>query len=144
MPKVLFVCTGNICRSPMAEGLLKKMRSDFSVSSAGVSSMDGWNAMPEAVDVMQGHGVDISNHRARQVTEEMVRDADLVLAMARHHREMLKNMFPESEEKIFTLKEYAGIGTDIEDPYGSSKDFYEVIAEEIAEALKKTNFEELK
>jgi protein-tyrosine phosphatase len=141
--RILFICTGNICRSPMAEGFLKKMHSDFSVSSAGISSMDGWNAMPEAIEVMQDYRIDISGHRARQVTEEMVRDADLILAMARHHREMLKNTFQEAEGKIFTLKEYAGTGTDIEDPYGSSKDFYELIAEEILGALKKANFEDL-
>lgn len=128
----------------MAEGLLKEMHSDFHVSSAGVSSMDGWNAMPEAIEVMRDYGVDISGHRARQVTEEIIQDADLVLAMARHHREFLKNTFPEADEKIFTMKEYAGTGTDIEDPYGNSIEFYELIAEEILEALKKTDFEELK
>ena len=143
MSEILFVCTGNICRSPMAEGLLKAMQSDFSVSSAGVSSMEGWNAMPEAIDVMREHGVDISDHSARQVTEEMVRDADLVLGMTRRHREILKHTFPEAEGKIFTLKEFAGTGVDIEDPYGRSRDYYELIAREIIEALKKADFERM-
>ncbi|MEE9564921.1 MAG: hypothetical protein V3V63_04345, partial [Candidatus Hydrothermarchaeaceae archaeon] len=75
---------------------------------------------------------------------EMIENSDLILTMGRHHKEWIKNRYPQAEEKIFTLKEYAGTGTDIEDPYGTSKDFYEAIAEEIAEALKKVNFEELK
>jgi protein-tyrosine-phosphatase len=144
MPKILFVCTGNICRSPMAEGLLKKMRGDFSVSSAGISAVTGWAPPIEAAEVMEGYGVDISNHRATQVSEEMIENSDLILTMGRHHKEWIKNRYPQADGKIFTLKEYAGTGTDIEDPYGSSKDFYEVIAEEITEALKKVNFEELK
>jgi protein-tyrosine-phosphatase len=143
MPKILFVCTGNICRSPMAEGLLKKMRSDFSVSSAGVSSMDGWNATPEAIDVMMERGIDISGHSARQVTGEMVNDADLVLTMTERHKKLLTTDYPEAEAKIFTLKEFAGTGIDIEDPYFTSKEFYEMIAREIAEALKEADFGDL-
>jgi protein-tyrosine-phosphatase len=143
MPKILFVCLGNICRSPMAEGLLKKMHSDFSVSSAGISAMTGWGPSTEALEVMQEHGVDISDHAARPVDEKMVQDADLVLAMERHQKEKLKREFPEADGKIFTLKEYAGAGTDIEDPYGRSKEFYQLIASEIKEALKEADFEAL-
>lgn len=141
MKKILFVCLGNICRSPMAEGLLKKMRSDFSVSSAGVSSMDGWHAMPEAVEVMKGHGVDISRHVAKPVREEFVMEADLVLAMTRRHKKMLISRYPDAEDKIFTLREYAGTGVDIADPYGRSKRAYETAAREIAEALEKADFD---
>lgn len=144
MPKILFVCTGNICRSPMAEGLLKAMQSDFSVSSAGVSSVDGWNATPEAIEVMREKGIDISGHSARQVTGDMIDDADLILTMTTRHKKLLINDYPQAAGKIFTLKEFAGTGIDIEDPYFTTKEFYEMILGEIEEALGEADFEELK
>jgi protein-tyrosine-phosphatase len=125
----------------MAEGLLKKMRSEFSVSSAGISSMDGWNATPEAIEVMGEKGIDISGHSARQVRREMIDDADLVLAMTERHKKLLKNDYPEADAKIFTLKEFAGTGIDIEDPYFTSKGFYEMIMAEIEEALEEADFD---
>ncbi len=140
MRKILFVCTGNICRSPMAEGLLKAMREDFSVSSAGVSSVDGWNATPEAIEVMQEKGIDISGHSARQVTGDIIIDAELVLTMTTRHKNILKKDFPEAADRIFTLKEFAGTGIDIEDPYFTSKGFYEMILSEIKEALDEADF----
>lgn len=144
MPEILFVCTGNICRSPMAEGLLKKTRGDFSVSSAGVSALVGHEPSLEALEVMQEYDIDISGHVARQVDSGMIRDADLILTMGRRHKEWIKNRYPEADGKIFTLKEYAGIGTDVQDPYGMSKEFYQEIAHEIATALKEADFEGLK
>jgi protein-tyrosine-phosphatase len=128
----------------MAEGLLKRMREDFSVSSAGVSSVDGWNATPEAIEVMEEKGIDISGHSARQVTGEMVDAADLILTMTERHKKLLKNDYPQVDGKIFTLKEFAGTGIDIEDPYFTSKGFYEMILGEIEEALDESDFEGLK
>jgi protein-tyrosine-phosphatase len=125
----------------MAEGLLKAMRSDFSVSSAGVSSVDGWNATPEAIEVMGERGIDISGHSARQVTREMIDEADLVLTMTERHKKLLINDYPHASDKIFMLKEFAGTGIDIEDPYFTSKGFYQMIFGEIEEALKEADFE---
>jgi protein-tyrosine-phosphatase len=135
MEKVVFVCLGNICRSPMAEGLLRKMRPDLSVSSAGISALMGSGAAHEALLVMRDYGVDISDHAARQVDWEMVQEADLVLTMERYQRERLKKAYPEADGKIYTLKEYAGLGGDIPDPYGAAREFYEAVAREIEEAL---------
>jgi len=128
----------------MAEGLLKAMRSDFFVSSAGVSSVDGWNATPEAIEVMEEKGIDISRHSARQATGEIIDAADLILTMTERHKEILKNDYPHASEKIFTLKEFAGTGIDIEDPYFTSKGFYEMILGEIVEALEEADFEDVK
>ena len=144
MRKVLLVCTGNICRSPMAEGFLKKMRSDFTVSSAGVSAVVGWGPSSEAIEIMEEYGVDISDHVARQVEGKLMEEADLVLTMERFQKEKLRGDFPEADGKIFTLKEYAGTGIDIQDPYGMPKEFYQLIAQEIETALKKADFGRLK
>ena len=103
--------------------------------------MDGWNATPEAIEVMEEKGIDISGHSARQVTKEIIDDADLVLTMTTRHKELLKNDFPSANGKIFTLKEFAGTGIDIEDPYFTSKGFYEMILGEIEEALAEADFD---
>ncbi len=140
MSKVLFVCMGNICRSPMAEGLLKKMHGDFYVSSAGTAALVGEGGAHEAIQVMKEYDVDISGHVARQVDGELVRDADLVLAMEGYQRDRLKGAYPEADGKIYTLKEYAGTDGDVPDPYGNTRQFYQTVAQEIAGALEMAKF----
>jgi protein-tyrosine phosphatase len=111
MAQVLLVCTGNICRSPMAEALL---RSAFhrhlgdaapSVASAGTIARDGAPAMPEAVKAAAELGVDVSSHSARRLRPEDVRDADLIVGMAAEHLEDVQALVPEAESRTFTLKE---------------------------------------
>ncbi len=83
----------------------------------------------------EGHGVDIKNHSAKPVTGELVRGADLVLAMTRRHKKMLISRYPDAEDKIFTLREYAGTGVDIADPYGGSLSEFRESAERIIKAI---------
>ena len=107
MPSVLLVCTGNLCRSPMAEGLLRarlardEARHDWQVGSAGVWTVDGRSATPYGVAEMANRGIDIGGHQSRNITREMMADADLVLVMTRQHAEALGAAFSEHSRKVY-------------------------------------------
>jgi protein-tyrosine-phosphatase len=110
MATILLVCTGNICRSPIAEGFLRQMLAErgidgVEVASAGVSGLDGYPAVPEAVDALVERNVDISSHLARRLNRRMAESADLVIAMASGHRDALTRLAPASARRTFTLKE---------------------------------------
>ena len=111
MAQVLLVCTGNICRSPMAEGLLRSAlqrrlgEGAPPVRSAGTIARDGARAMPEAVEAAAELGVDVSGHSARRLRREDIRDAALIVGMAAEHREAVQALDPEAEARTFTLKE---------------------------------------
>lgn len=111
MPSILVICTGNVCRSPMAEGFLRAtLRRRFgdlapAVTSAGTSGWEGSGAMPESVDAAEERGVDISGHVARRLTRGDVFDSDVVIAMAAEHRDAVSRAMPEAAGRTFTLKE---------------------------------------
>lgn len=111
MASILVVCTGNVCRSPIAEGVLRAAlearlgeRAPL-VASAGTAGWEGSGAMPESVAAAEELGVDISGHTARRLRPEHVRAADLVLGMAAEHREEVAHAMPEAAGRTFTLKE---------------------------------------
>jgi protein-tyrosine phosphatase len=109
---ILSVCTGNICRSPMAEGFIRSMLAEFGIegvdsASSGVSGWDDSPPTPEGIQAMIENGVDIHRHRARRLTAPMIREADLVVAMASEHRDAIDAMVPEARDRTFTLKELA-------------------------------------
>jgi protein-tyrosine phosphatase len=146
MVTILFVCTGNSCRSPMAEGLFKKHLAEklgcpvdrlvekmYTVTSAGTLGIVGFPASDEAVDACAAKGVDISRHRSRALTTHLIEQSDLIFAMTRGHREAILEMSPGAAEKCSLLDD----GADIPDPIGQSQVIYDNCAERIDKAITK-------
>lgn len=132
--KVLFVCTGNSCRSVMAQGLLssllkKKGRSDIQVLSAGVSTIGGMGPTPETVEVMNSMGVDVSRHIGQPVTPELIHHADVIFCMEEFHKEWILSGAPDAAPKTHLLKNFQADRSvkdaDIPDPIGRPKEVYE-------------------
>lgn len=140
MMNILFVCTGNTCRSPMAEGILRDMAEkkgmEIRVKSAGVFAYDGEKASKEAVEVMEYSGIDISNHRASLVHKKLMEEADLIITMSYSHKDVLIRKFPFAKEKVFTLKEYAhGVDGDVIDPFGRGIAAYSRTKNELTDSI---------
>jgi protein arginine phosphatase len=138
MSVILFVCTGNLCRSPMAAGLLRQRLAAegldglYQVVSAGVWATDGRPASDNAVAVMAERGIDISDHIARSVTADDMAAADVILVMGREHAQMLRNTWLQYAWKIHRLSEMVGKRQDIQDPFGGSIEEYRACADIIA------------
>jgi protein-tyrosine-phosphatase len=138
MKRILFVCTGNSCRSPMAEALAaarlpEPMRDSFVLSSAGTSAFDGMQAATNAIKVLAEIGIDLSAHRARLLTKGMVDEADLVVVMAEAHREEILDLAPGSAGKVILLGELDNTreSPDVSDPIGGDEEVYRKTRDEI-------------
>ncbi|KQW64149.1 low molecular weight protein-tyrosine-phosphatase [Variovorax sp. Root411] len=123
MKSVLVVCIGNICRSPMGEALIAAALPQLEVASAGVGALVGQPADPLARQLMAERGLDIESHRARQLTNLMCQQADLILVMDEEQRLLINQRHPLTRGKLFRLGEVARV--DIPDPYRLGRPAFE-------------------
>lgn len=138
--KIIFICTGNTCRSPMAEGILRdlaeKNNLHIQVQSAGTHAAINAPAATFAIEAMKDIGIDISSHKSNQVNSELLEKADLVLTMSKSHKKQILHQYPSIKDKVFLLNEYAfTTSRDIEDPFGAPLRYYEKARDEISEAI---------
>ena len=145
--KIMFICTGNICRSAMADGMMKKLvkenNIDVEICSCGVYAETGDYATYNAVEAAKEYGVDISSHRATNIRDSKIKEMDLILCATISHKQSVLYLYPELKGKVFTMKEYAkiykeGQDMDIKDPWGYDEFVYRKCASEINECLEKT------
>jgi protein-tyrosine-phosphatase len=134
-PSLLFVCTANICRSPMAQGLMAVIAREhdpawrsWHIRSAGIRALDGLPASQDAIETMRSRGIDITDHRSHSVTRGDVQSCQVIIAMEERQKRILQEQFTEAKERIFTVGEIVESDQDVVDPFGGTLQDYEITA----------------
>jgi len=133
MNLILTLCIGNICRSPLAQGLLAQQLPGHTVCSAGLGALVGEPADPMSVQIATEHGFDISAHRAQQVSSFLCQKSDLILVMEHAHKDQLVQQFPLVRGKVFALGQYGQF--DIADPYRQPREAFDAAYAAIAQGV---------
>jgi protein-tyrosine phosphatase len=133
MKRILTLCIGNICRSPLAQALLARDLPHHTVWSAGLGAMVGLGADPLSIRVAAEHGLDITPHRAQQVTRWLCQQAELILVMEQAHKIKLEKLFPTVRGKAFILGQKGNF--DIVDPYQQSLEAFETAYAALAQGV---------
>ena len=142
MPSILFVCSANQCRSPMAEVLFRQLleekgeAEDWRVESAGVWAYDGARATANAQKVMAERGLDLSRHLSQPASSTLLKQFDLTLVMEQEHKTALKDQNPQLADRIYLMREIAGQEGDFEDPVGGSVELYRTAADELGMLMR--------
>ena len=133
MQNILVLCIGNICRSPIAEALLRQQFPDKTISSAGLGALVGYPADPLSIEVSAEQGVDLSAHRARQLSSWMCQAADMILVMEQRHKVEVQQLHPLVRGKVFRLGELGKF--DIEDPHRKPREAFDTAYAHIARGV---------
>lgn len=146
MKSVMFICTGNICRSPMAHAYMQKKvydlnkESEYIISSCGTQAVQGQSATDNAINSMKRYGIDLTNHRATHIENSDIMNCDLIFALTENHKKQILEVYPSLNSKVFVLKAYINEKEkyiDIDDPWGLDINVYDATAKDIVENIDK-------
>jgi protein-tyrosine phosphatase len=130
---ILTVCVGNVCRSPMTEGLLRRQLPTLDIASAGLDACIGRGADPYVLSLMRSRGVDLAGHRARQMFARHCRQADLILVMEEAHRRAIERDYSFARGRVFRVGHFGGF--DVQDPFGGKAQQFEICLDLIEQGV---------